>query len=205
MVAIANEEVYGPALYVVLPNMAPENGTKLEELQAKLPSIEQGLGRTAHEQALMQLASLGVTLAIAVVGGLITGYIIHIDCIFNILKDTELFEDKFFFVIEDDEETEESSVSSSINVTTVDGTEDGIYNQPSEIPLFPCKQEILNGEYVNRFDPNNMYSGSYHPGMQITRRNTIGAPQQDQHHPHVVDDNGQSHHNAVVDNLSYFA
>ena len=67
------------------------------------------------------------------------------------------------------------------------------------------KQEILNGEYVNRFDPNNMYSGSYHPGMQITRRNTIGAPQQDQHHPHVVDDNGQSHHNAVVDNLSYFA
>ena len=50
MVAIANEEVYGPALYVVLPNMAPENGTKLEELQAKLPSIEQGLGRTAHEQ-----------------------------------------------------------------------------------------------------------------------------------------------------------
>ena len=77
----------------------------------------------------MQLASLGVTLGIAVVGGLITGYIIHIDCIFNILKDTELFEDSLFFagLVDDEEVTEESTVSSSINVASVD--------QPSKIKI----------------------------------------------------------------------
>ena len=49
--AMANESVYGPALYVVLPNMAPENGTdKLASLQAQLPQIEAGLGRSAYEQ-----------------------------------------------------------------------------------------------------------------------------------------------------------
>ena len=50
MTAIANEEVYGPALYVVIPNMAPENGTKLFDLQQQLPVIEAGVGRTAYEQ-----------------------------------------------------------------------------------------------------------------------------------------------------------
>ena len=46
---------------------------------------------------MIQLAVLGITLAFAVVGGLVTGYIIHIDWIFNILKDHELFEDHEFF------------------------------------------------------------------------------------------------------------
>ena len=50
MTAIATEDVYGPALYLVMPNMAPENGTRLAELQAKLPSIEAGAGRTAWDQ-----------------------------------------------------------------------------------------------------------------------------------------------------------
>ena len=54
-------------------------------------------------QALMQLASLGVTMAMAVVGGLITGYIIHIDWIFSILKDHELFDDSEFFDIPEDD------------------------------------------------------------------------------------------------------
>ena len=54
-------------------------------------------------QALMQLASLGVTMAMAVVGGLVTGYIIHIDWIFSILKDHELFDDSEFFDIPEDE------------------------------------------------------------------------------------------------------
>ena len=49
--SMATENVYGPALYVVLPNMAPENGTdKLAMLQAQLPQIEAGPGRTAYEQ-----------------------------------------------------------------------------------------------------------------------------------------------------------
>ena len=89
--------MYGPALYMLMPHMAPENGTELAALQSLLPDIEPGSGRTAREQAMIQLAVLGITLAFAVVGGLITGYIIHIDWIFNILKDHELFEDQEFF------------------------------------------------------------------------------------------------------------
>ena len=50
MTWIANEDVYGPALYVVIPNMAPENGTLLSDLQQQLPAISPGVGRTAYEQ-----------------------------------------------------------------------------------------------------------------------------------------------------------
>ena len=49
--AIATEDVYGPALYMLMPNMAPENGTQLADLQSLLPDIEVGTGRTAREQA----------------------------------------------------------------------------------------------------------------------------------------------------------
>ena len=49
--AIATEEVYGPALYMLMPFMAPENGTQLADLQSLLPDIEAGSGRTAREQA----------------------------------------------------------------------------------------------------------------------------------------------------------
>ena len=57
----------------------------------------------------MQLAALGITLAVSVVGGLITGYIIHIDCIFDILTDTELFDDKMFFAIDEDDDEMDTS------------------------------------------------------------------------------------------------
>ena len=58
MTAIATEDTYGPALYLVMPNMAPsaDNETRLAELQAKLPSIEAGLGRTAWDQVSSELA-----------------------------------------------------------------------------------------------------------------------------------------------------
>ena len=73
----------------------------------------------------MQLAALGITLAVAVVGGLITGYIIHIDCIFNILTDTELFDDAMFFAIDEEDDEMETSdksppKSTPINVATID-------------------------------------------------------------------------------------
>ena len=36
MCAIVTEDVYGPALYMILPSMAPENGTQLAELQSMI-------------------------------------------------------------------------------------------------------------------------------------------------------------------------
>ena len=74
----------------------------------------------------MQLASLGVTLAISVVGGLITGYFIHIEWIFNPLKDHELFEDELFFDgvgYEDDiDPPVEDPTTNTANVSTVEQT-----------------------------------------------------------------------------------
>ena len=72
----------------------------------------------------MQLASLGVTMAFAIVGGLITGYIIHIDWIFSILKDHELFDDSEFFAgLADEDELEgqnRASASAPLTVSTVE-------------------------------------------------------------------------------------
>ena len=93
---------------------------ELAELQSLLPDIEPGLGRTAREQAMIQLAVLGITLAFAVVGGLLTGYIIHIDWIFNILKDHELFEDHEFFAGIPTPEPIEDETPPPFNVASID-------------------------------------------------------------------------------------
>ena len=70
----------------------------------------------------MQLASLGVTMAFAIVGGLITGYIIHIDWIFSILKDHELFDDSEFFagIADEDEHDGQNRASAPLTVSTVE-------------------------------------------------------------------------------------
>ena len=65
---------------------------------------------------MIQLAVLGITLAFAVIGGLVTGYIIHIDWIFNILKDHELFEDHEFFAGIPTPEPIEDETPTSFNV-----------------------------------------------------------------------------------------
>ena len=40
----------------------------------KFPGVSAGLDRTALDQALTQLAALGITLAFALIGGWLTGY-----------------------------------------------------------------------------------------------------------------------------------
>ena len=105
----------------------------------------------------MQLASIGVTLAFAVVGGLITGYIIHIDWIFSILKDHELFDDSEFFAGLEDEEGD-SPVTGQINISSVEQTFATELN----------KQDILNGDYVGKMSLDD--PSSYHPAMASARR-----------------------------------
>ena len=105
MCSLANETTYGPALYLIMGNMAPEEGTEeLALLQTKLSQIEGGLGWTAEYQALMQLTALGISLAIAVVAGFFTGLFINIEFLCSGLKDNELFSDAEFFILEDEEE-----------------------------------------------------------------------------------------------------
>ena len=98
MCSLANEVTYGPALYLIIGNMAPEEGTeKLARLQGNLSSIEAGLGWSAQYQALMQLTGLGITLAIAIIAGTCTGLLINMEFLFSSLHDHELFEDWEFF------------------------------------------------------------------------------------------------------------
>lgn len=77
-ILLASEETYGPSLYQTFSYRAPSvEDPRLEELQKLIPGLEEGLGRTAQEQALYQLAALGSTIAIAIVGGVLTGFVLR--------------------------------------------------------------------------------------------------------------------------------
>ncbi|XP_013381459.2 ammonium transporter Rh type B [Lingula anatina] len=99
LAAIASTDIYGLSLYQVFPARSPvENSTMLQELQARFSEIEAGLGRTAGEQAGYQMATLGVTLGIALLGGTITGFLLLIPCLDRPEGD-QLFDDEKFWEV----------------------------------------------------------------------------------------------------------
>lgn len=62
------------SLYRQFPARAPKKDTpEFGDIQRHLADMQPGLGRTAFEQAGYQMAALGATLAVAIVGGLLTG------------------------------------------------------------------------------------------------------------------------------------
>ena len=62
------------SLYTIFPARAPAfNTTQYLELIKFEPNPPHGLGRTADKQAAFQFAALSVTLASAIIGGLLTG------------------------------------------------------------------------------------------------------------------------------------
>ncbi len=94
MAFLATEQRYGERLYHVYPALAPAaNGTDSS------PHFEGGRGRTATDQALIQLLSLGVTLAASLLSGLATGLIVSLGFIFDPMDDSQLFQDDLFFQI----------------------------------------------------------------------------------------------------------
>lgn len=75
-ILLATEETYGPSMYQIFSHRAPPEGDpKLLELQSLIPGLKAGLGRTAKEQALYQVAAIFSTIAAASVGGLLTGLV----------------------------------------------------------------------------------------------------------------------------------
>jgi ammonium transporter Rh len=73
MSGIASESQYGLSLYQQFPARAPtENNSQIHD-NPGLTSFIPGDGRSAGEQAGYQLLAVGITLVIAVAGGLITG------------------------------------------------------------------------------------------------------------------------------------
>uniref|UniRef100_A0AAR2KVP2 Ammonium transporter AmtB-like domain-containing protein n=1 Tax=Pygocentrus nattereri TaxID=42514 RepID=A0AAR2KVP2_PYGNA len=66
------------------------------ELQELIPGLKAGLGRTAKEQALYQLAALGSTIALAAVGGMLTGLLLKLPYLAS-PSDEFCFDDELFF------------------------------------------------------------------------------------------------------------
>ncbi|XP_038065645.1 ammonium transporter Rh type B-like isoform X2 [Patiria miniata] len=101
---LATKDLYGDNLYNIFGARAPvEMSTDANEMTAGDMSGDVMVeARSAGGQAGYQLAALGVTLLIAIGGGIITGLILKIP-IWNEPEDDELYEDKPFWDIENSE------------------------------------------------------------------------------------------------------
>lgn len=95
----ANEEVYGPSFYEIFTHRAPVEGDpKLQELQMMLPGLKPGLGRSAKEQALFQVAAIFSTIGLSALGGVLTGFVLRLSC-FGSPSDDLCFDDELFFEV----------------------------------------------------------------------------------------------------------
>lgn len=105
LAAVASEATYGVSLYVVFPERAPPEGSAaLADLQKVLPDLAGGSGISGTSQALYQLLALVVSIAFAVAGGIVAGFILRL---FGNLKTEELYEDEKWWVMEEEEGEEE--------------------------------------------------------------------------------------------------
>jgi len=105
VVILASEETYGLGLYKVFPLCVPTEGSHLlKKIQADIPDVEPGEGRTLAFQALVQLIALGSTLVISIVTGLVTGVLISFGKLFEGVADHEMFDDEHFWNMADDDD-----------------------------------------------------------------------------------------------------
>lgn len=103
---VASEAQYGLSLYQQFPARAPvENSSQIHD-NPGLSLLIPGEGRSAGDQAGYQLLALGVTVVIAVAGGLITGFILRLP-ILNKLTREQYFDDSHFWEIPADIQTQQ--------------------------------------------------------------------------------------------------
>nr|XP_057911825.1 rh50-like protein [Doryrhamphus excisus] len=101
-ILLATEETYGPSMYQIFSHRAPPEGDpKLLELQELVPGLKPGLGRTAEEQALYQVAAIFSTIAASTVGGLMTGLVLKMPFLAS-PADEDCFDDEPFFDLPSD-------------------------------------------------------------------------------------------------------
>lgn len=101
-ILLATEDTYGPSLYQIFSHRAPPEGDpKLLELQQLIPGLKPGLGRTAKEQALFQLAAIFATIGVSAVGGMLTGLVMKLSFMAS-PSDKDCFDDGLFFNVPSD-------------------------------------------------------------------------------------------------------
>ena len=65
--------LHTPSLYALFPARAPKDSDDIAADPERYGNAETGEGWSAGRQAAMQAAALGLTIAMAIVGGIITG------------------------------------------------------------------------------------------------------------------------------------
>lgn len=101
-ILLASEEVYGPSLYEIFTHRAPVEGDpKLRQLQMLIPGLQPGLGRSAKEQALFQVAAVFSTIGASALGGILTGFVLKLPY-FASPSDELCFDDQLFFEVPPD-------------------------------------------------------------------------------------------------------
>uniref|UniRef100_A0A8C6NYX2 Rh50-like protein n=1 Tax=Nothobranchius furzeri TaxID=105023 RepID=A0A8C6NYX2_NOTFU len=101
-ILMASEDVYGPSLYEIFTHRAPVEGDpKLQELQMLIPGLQAGLGRSAREQALFQVAALFFTIGMSALGGILTGCVLRLPYLASPSDDC-CFDDELFFEVPPD-------------------------------------------------------------------------------------------------------
>lgn len=73
-----------------------EGDPKLLELQELIPGLQPGLGRSAREQALYQVAAVFSTMGVAALGGILTGFVLKLPYLAS-PSDDLCFDDELFF------------------------------------------------------------------------------------------------------------
>lgn len=101
-ILLATEETYGPSMYQIFSHRAPPEGDpRLLELQTLIPGLKPGLGRTAKEQALYQVAAIFGTIAASAIGGVLTGLVLKLPNLAS-PEDGDCFDDELFFDVPSD-------------------------------------------------------------------------------------------------------
>lgn len=103
--ALASRDSYhGDRLYTFYPARIPlVNSTEYNNNSLALSEFSDGgLGRTAIMQGSYQIAAMAVTLGIALVSGLLTGYIIKLPIIEQIEENEEMFDDEPHWMVPED-------------------------------------------------------------------------------------------------------
>ncbi|KAK3600171.1 hypothetical protein CHS0354_018229 [Potamilus streckersoni] len=101
--AMASEATWGQSYYEIFGKVIPmDNTTELADVMSSYSFIEKGGdGRSALQQGGFQMLALLVTLCIAILGGILTGFLLKLP-IFNAPKKGHLFDDQDFWVVQQD-------------------------------------------------------------------------------------------------------
>ncbi|XP_053680936.1 ammonium transporter Rh type A [Anopheles nili] len=106
----ASPETYGSSLATIFPAMESHTVTNSTEMNEPLEYVIGGYGRSGAKQGAFQLMAIGLTMLIAIAGGLLTGLILKSPSVRQ-LEEHELHKDDAFWETPSEEPTTASSAS----------------------------------------------------------------------------------------------